>query len=88
VPRLFRSPATPTKAIGPRPKAKRKAAKKSPLVGKAPLGSRLARKPRARNSSAFPDFIPFATCLLVERPPNGPDWVHEISWTAGASRSA
>jgi bifunctional non-homologous end joining protein LigD len=28
--------------------------------------------------SALPDFIPFATCLLVEQPPNGPDWIHEI----------
>jgi bifunctional non-homologous end joining protein LigD len=47
------------------------------LVGKAPLGSLPARKGQSA-ASPLPDFIPFATCLLVDRPPNGPDWVHEI----------
>jgi ATP-dependent DNA ligase len=47
------------------------------LVGKAPLGSLPARKARSA-ASPLPEFIPFATCLLVDRPPNGPDWVHEI----------
>ena len=42
-----------------------------------PLGSPPARKRRSAGS-ALPDFIPFATCLLVEQPPNGPDWVHEV----------
>ena len=79
VPRPRSNPVKATKATGRGPKAKApaKAARKQ-LVGKAPLGSLPARKPRARNSSALPDFIPFATCLLVDRPPNGPDWVHEI----------
>src|SRR5688572_1498821 len=53
-----------------------KAARKS-LVGKAPLRSLPARKGRSVVSN-LPDFIPFATCLLVDSPPNGPDWVHEI----------
>jgi bifunctional non-homologous end joining protein LigD len=42
-----------------------------------PLGSSSARKRRSVGS-VLPDFVPFATCLLVEQPPNGPDWVHEI----------
>jgi bifunctional non-homologous end joining protein LigD len=39
--------------------------------------ARAVRKQRSA-ASPLPDFIPFATCLLVEQPPNGPDWVHEI----------
>src|SRR5688572_33187046 len=39
--------------------------------------ARAVRKGRSAGS-ALPDFIPFATCLLVEQPPNGPDWVHEV----------
>jgi bifunctional non-homologous end joining protein LigD len=81
VPRPKPSLAKGTKATGrgPRPDAKppAKAARKQP-VERAPLGRRPAGKPRARSSSALPGFIPFATCLLVDRPPNGPDWVHEI----------
>jgi bifunctional non-homologous end joining protein LigD len=39
--------------------------------------AKAARKqPSAAKSP--PEFIEFATCLLVDRPPNGPDWVHEI----------
>jgi bifunctional non-homologous end joining protein LigD len=33
---------------------------------------------RVRRASSLPDFTPFALCQLVDRPPNGPDWVHEI----------
>ena len=51
---------------------------RKPPGGKAPLESPPGGKRRARSSSALPDFIPFATCLLVDQPPNGPDWVHEI----------
>jgi bifunctional non-homologous end joining protein LigD len=51
--------------------------RRKPLVGKAPLGSLPAKRGRSAASS-LPDFIPFATCLLVDRPPNGPDWVHEV----------
>ncbi len=29
-------------------------------------------------ADSLPDFIPFALCALVPRPPNGPDRVHEI----------
>ncbi len=72
--------AKPPVAIGrdqrssakPRTKAVRKQ-----LVGKVPLGSLPARRGRSA-ASPLPGFIPFATCLLVDRPPNGPDWVHEI----------
>jgi bifunctional non-homologous end joining protein LigD len=72
------NPAKATRAIvrSQRPSAKQLARKQ--LVGKAPLGSLPARKPRARSSSTLPDFIPFATCLLVDRPPDGADWIHEI----------
>jgi bifunctional non-homologous end joining protein LigD len=48
---------------------------------RAPVESkRSGRTARNRTSldSPLPEFIPFATCLLVDRPPNGPDWVHEI----------
>jgi bifunctional non-homologous end joining protein LigD len=61
----------------PRPKRKAaKAARKQP-AGKAPLGSLPAKRGRSA-ASPLPEFIEFATCLLVDRPPNGPDWVHEI----------
>jgi ATP-dependent DNA ligase len=63
---------------GQRPSAKPPAkSSRVQLVGKAPLGSLPARKGRSAASS-LPDFIPFALCQLVDRPPNGPDWVHEI----------
>ncbi len=74
------SPAKATKATGrgqkPSAKPPAKAARKQ-LLGKAPLGSLPAKKGRSA-ASPLPDFIPFATCLLVDRPPNGPDWVHEV----------
>jgi ATP-dependent DNA ligase len=78
VPRPTRSQAKGTKATsrGQGAKLPAKAGRK-PLVGKAPLGSLPARKGRS-DASPPPDFIPFATCLLVDRPPNGPDWVYEI----------
>ena len=80
VPRPRLSPAKATKGTGrnqkPSAKPPPKAARKQ-LAGKAPLGSLPARKGRSA-ASPLPDFIPFATCLLVDRPPNGPDWVHEI----------
>ena len=60
-----------TKATG------RSLSAKSPAKGPR-LGGQQAKKPRGRSSATVPDFIPFATCLLVDRPPNGPDWVHEI----------
>src|SRR4051812_44823840 len=44
------------------------------LVGKAPLGSLPAKKGRSA-ASPFPEFIAFATCLMVDRPPDGPEWV-------------
>jgi bifunctional non-homologous end joining protein LigD len=75
-PRSNRDKATKATGRGQSAKSPAKAAKKLP-VGKAPLGSLPARKRRSAASS-LPDFIPFATCLLVDRPPNGPDWVHEI----------
>jgi ATP-dependent DNA ligase len=65
------------KGDGPRAqKPSAKPLRKSRLAG-APLGNLPARKPRARNSTTLPDFIPFATCLLVHHPPNGPDWALE-----------
>jgi bifunctional non-homologous end joining protein LigD len=78
VPRLFRSLAKATKATGRSPSERppSKVARKQ-SVGKAPLGILPARNGRSAASS-LPEFIPFATCLLVDRPPNGPDWVHEI----------
>jgi hypothetical protein len=69
------SPDKVTTSLG-RSQKPAKAAAKS-LAGKAPLGS-LPAKERRSAASSLPDFIPFATCLLVDRPPNGPDWVHEI----------
>jgi bifunctional non-homologous end joining protein LigD len=78
VPRPKRSPAKGTKATGRGQSAKQpaKAARKQP-AGKAPLGSLPAKRGRSA-ASPLPEFIEFATCLLVDRPPNGPDWVHEI----------
>jgi bifunctional non-homologous end joining protein LigD len=78
VPRQRSSPAKATKAIGRGQSAKppAKAARKQ-LLGKAPLGSLPGKKGRSAAAS-FPEFIPFALCQLVDRPPNGPDWVQEI----------
>jgi bifunctional non-homologous end joining protein LigD len=77
VPRSRSSPAKATKGTVREQKPSAKSQAKA-LVGKAPLGSLPAKKGQSATSSALPDFIPFATCLLVDRPPNGPDWVHEI----------
>lgn len=35
---------------------------------------------RKRKSAALPAFIPPQLCESVERPPSGPDWVHEIKF--------
>src|SRR5687767_7590034 len=79
VPRPRSSPDRVTKATGrsQRVRPPVKVARKQP-VGKAPRGSLLAGKPRGRSNQPLPDFIPFATCLLVAEPSNGPDWIHEI----------
>ena len=42
------------------------------------LGSLPAKRRRSAAGSALPEFIPFALCLLVEQPANGPDCVHEV----------
>jgi bifunctional non-homologous end joining protein LigD len=78
VPRPRSSPGKATKetALVRNAKPQARAARKQP-AGRAPLGSLPAKKRRSA-ASPLPDFIPFATCLLVDRPPNGPDWVHEI----------
>src|SRR5688572_21388815 len=65
---------SPSQRANAKPPAK---APRKQLVGKAPLGSLPARKGRSA-ANVPPDFIPFATCLLVDSPPDGPDWVHEI----------
>jgi bifunctional non-homologous end joining protein LigD len=82
MPRPRSKPATATKATSraekPRPKPNPSA--KPPvrqLVGRAPLGSLPARC-RQQVATAVPEFIPFALCQLVDTPPDGPDWVHEI----------
>lgn len=77
MPRPRSNPAKATKATDLGRKSSPKPPRKSPLVGKVPLRSPSARKGRSAGS-AVPDFIPFATCVLVEQPPNGPDWVHEV----------
>src|SRR5512134_3868314 len=78
VPRRRSNPAKATKGTvrGQSAKPPAKAVRKQP-ARKAPVESLRARKQRSAGSS-LPNFIPFATCLLVDRPPGGPDWVHEI----------
>jgi bifunctional non-homologous end joining protein LigD len=72
------NPARVTKATGRLQKPGARPPGKSPLLGRAPLGSLPAGRGRSAASSTLPEFIPFALCQLVDRPPNGPDWVHEI----------
>jgi bifunctional non-homologous end joining protein LigD len=64
----------------PRAKARRKAASKGRKKTAARKGAarKSARKKGRSAASPLPEFIPFATCLLVDRPPNRPDWIHEI----------
>jgi bifunctional non-homologous end joining protein LigD len=65
---------------GDRPQPKRKAGGKGRKKAAARKGTsrKSARKKGLSAASSLPNFIPFVTCLLVDRPPNGPDWVHEI----------
>ena len=76
MPKPRANPARATKATGRVPKSNGKARAK-PLPAKAQLGSQPAAKPRSADSS-LPDFISFALCQLVDRPPDGPDWVREV----------
>ncbi|MET3664933.1 DNA ligase D [Caulobacter sp. 1776] len=52
----------------------------------APKGSEAKTKPKAASKAkavkktAMPDFVPPELCKLVDRPPNGGDWVHEIKF--------
>jgi hypothetical protein len=71
-----------------RPKTKRNAASKSrkkEASRKGALGSLPAKKGRSATSS-LPDFISFATCLLVDRRPTGPIGFKRSSWMVGACR--
>ncbi|UAL09223.1 DNA ligase D [Caulobacter segnis] len=36
--------------------------------------------PKATKKTAMPDFVPPQLCKLVDRPPSGGDWVHEIKF--------
>ena len=58
-----------------RPKTKRWATKKS--AQKRGPGRPSARQQRMVASS-LPEFVPFALCQLVDRPPTGVEWVHEV----------
>jgi bifunctional non-homologous end joining protein LigD len=51
-------------------------------VTKSAAGSDRARPKRAsaKSSLKLPDFIPPQLCVNMERPPNGPGWVHEIKF--------
>jgi bifunctional non-homologous end joining protein LigD len=42
--------------------------------------SRAAPKAKATNKTTMPDFVPPQLCKLVDRPPGGGDWVHEIKF--------
>jgi bifunctional non-homologous end joining protein LigD len=39
-----------------------------------------SRKPRSRTSHVMPEFIAPELCKLVERPPSGAGWVHEVKF--------
>lgn len=77
MPRPRLNPARATKAIAPDQKRSARQPRKSQPAGRVPLGSLRARKAQSA-ASPLPDFIPFATCLLVNRPCNEPDWVHKV----------
>ena len=62
----------------PRPKAQSRQQRPQEAASRKGAARKSARRKGGSAASTLPDFIPFATCLLVDRPPNGPDWVHEI----------
>jgi bifunctional non-homologous end joining protein LigD len=62
-------------------------AEKAAEAANAPKGrDAKAAKPKARpapkatKKTAIPDFVPPQLCKLVDRPPSGGDWVHEIKF--------
>ncbi|HWT52484.1 MAG TPA: non-homologous end-joining DNA ligase, partial [Caulobacter sp.] len=52
----------------------------APKGRQAKATTKTISKPRAGKKAAMPDFIPPQLCKLVDRPPNGGDWVHEIKF--------
>ncbi|MGI8841824.1 MAG: DNA ligase D [Caulobacteraceae bacterium] len=47
----------------------------------APTGqARPKAAPKARKSAGLPDFVPPQLCKLVDRPPAGKGWIHEIKF--------
>lgn len=52
---------------------------KMPAAAPPPKLRRPSRKERA-GKTVMPSFIPPQRALLVDEPPTGPDWVHEIKW--------
>lgn len=71
------------------PKAKkastRAAAKPKQRAKTALAVARIDGEPTARQRStgrraALPDFVPFSLAMLYEKPPSGPEWLHEIKF--------
>jgi bifunctional non-homologous end joining protein LigD len=46
----------------------------------APGSKELSRKPKSRASHLMPEFIAPELCKLIERPPSGAGWVHEVKF--------
>jgi bifunctional non-homologous end joining protein LigD len=46
----------------------------------APAKARAAAKPAKGKKAVMPDFVPFELCTLVDRPPAGDGWCHEIKF--------
>jgi bifunctional non-homologous end joining protein LigD len=48
--------------------------------GQATRGHRASNKSRRIASAVMPDFVPPQLCTPIDRPPDGPAWVHEIKF--------
>ena len=66
-------------SAAPVPRAKSKRAAK--LVQTEPrISSREKRAGKPTRAAALPDFIAPQLCRVIDRPPNGPGWVHEVKF--------
>jgi bifunctional non-homologous end joining protein LigD len=72
--------APKAKKAAPKGGAKPKQRAKTALAVARIDGEQTVRERPAGRRAALPDFVPFSLATLYEKPPSGPEWLHEIKF--------
>jgi bifunctional non-homologous end joining protein LigD len=78
--RSNRDPEASAEAAAAETGAPKASAKSRPAAKAAPKPTAKGAKGKGKSATAMPDFIPPQLCKLLDRPPQGQGWAHEIKF--------